>query len=214
MGLHYRKSVKIGSNSRINVSKSGLGVSTGTKGARYSVGPSGTRTTVGAPGTGLSYESRSSGLSGGCLSAIVTVVLIILIGGFAVIFYRVNTAGSKKAEAAPTATHVTDSTTALRDALLDYLACDRVELHDRLPLPKYNVDIEYDLSFTCDEETAVEIMVNALNKIRGSADFDDVELALVTIYDSALTRYRSGYIPLRSGESDIAAADLKLDIQK
>ena len=63
MGIKFHKSVKISKGSRINISKSGVGFSTGTKGARASFGPSGTRTTFTAPGTGLSYESRSGKFS-------------------------------------------------------------------------------------------------------------------------------------------------------
>ena len=55
MGFRLRKSVKLGGPFRLNVSKSGLGISAGVKGVRYSVGPHGQRTTVSLPGTGLSY---------------------------------------------------------------------------------------------------------------------------------------------------------------
>jgi len=62
MGLRFRKSVKLGGGIRLNVSKSGLGLSAGTRGARYSVHSSGRRTaSVGIPGTGLGYVSSSSG---------------------------------------------------------------------------------------------------------------------------------------------------------
>ena len=53
MGLNYRHSVKIGSHTRLNLSKSGIGISTGVKGARVSVGPHGVKKTVGIPGTVL-----------------------------------------------------------------------------------------------------------------------------------------------------------------
>lgn len=60
MGLRYRKSIKIGKNTRINLSKSGAGISTGVKGARVSVGPRGVRQTVGIPGTGIYYTKEHS----------------------------------------------------------------------------------------------------------------------------------------------------------
>jgi len=60
MGFRFRKSVKIGKNTRLNLSKSGIGLSTGVKGARVSVNQKGTRTTLSAPGTGLSYTSYRS----------------------------------------------------------------------------------------------------------------------------------------------------------
>ena len=47
MGLSFRKSIKIGKNTRINFSKTGgIGISTGVKGARVSVNKKGVRTTV------------------------------------------------------------------------------------------------------------------------------------------------------------------------
>lgn len=58
MGLRFRKSVKICKGVRVNFSKSGVGVSVGTKGARYTVGANGRRTaTVGIPGTGIYHTS-------------------------------------------------------------------------------------------------------------------------------------------------------------
>src|SRR3712207_9463226 len=51
MGLNYRKSFKIGKNTRVNVSKTGgIGISTGTKGVRVSVNKKGVRTQVGSNG--------------------------------------------------------------------------------------------------------------------------------------------------------------------
>ncbi|MCR1953184.1 DUF4236 domain-containing protein [Clostridium sp. DSM 100503] len=44
MGISFRKSIKIGNNTRINLSsKGGLGISTGVKGARISTNKQGTR---------------------------------------------------------------------------------------------------------------------------------------------------------------------------
>ena len=59
MGMRFRKSKKIG-GLRINLSKSGIGWSVGTKGARYTKkAGGGTRSTVGIPGTGISYVKDS-----------------------------------------------------------------------------------------------------------------------------------------------------------
>lgn len=56
-----RKSVKIAPGLRLTASKTGLGLSAGTRGARYSVHSSGRHTaSVGIPGTGLSYQQRTS----------------------------------------------------------------------------------------------------------------------------------------------------------
>lgn len=60
MGLSFRKSIKIGKNTRINLSKSGVGLSTGVKGARISVGPKGVRKTIGIPGTGIYHTEQKS----------------------------------------------------------------------------------------------------------------------------------------------------------
>ena len=72
MGMKFRKSVKLGGGTRLNLSKSGIGVSTGVKGFRVSTNTSGrSRVTASLPGTGLSYtkEYGSSGSSGNSQSA-------------------------------------------------------------------------------------------------------------------------------------------------
>lgn len=60
MGLNIRRSIKIGKHTRLNLSKSGVGISTGVKGARVSIGPRGVRKTIGIPGTGIYYTKQSS----------------------------------------------------------------------------------------------------------------------------------------------------------
>ncbi len=58
MGIRFRKTVKAGPIN-INLSKSGVGISTGVKGARVSRTAKGTiRTTLSIPGTGLSYVNN------------------------------------------------------------------------------------------------------------------------------------------------------------
>lgn len=67
MGMRFRKSIKLGGGTKLNLSKSGVGVSTGVKGFRVSKSTSGrSRVTASLPGTGLSYtkEYGSSGSSG------------------------------------------------------------------------------------------------------------------------------------------------------
>lgn len=49
MGFSFRKSFRIGP-ARLNLSKSGIGISAGVKGARVGVGPRGVTTSVGAKG--------------------------------------------------------------------------------------------------------------------------------------------------------------------
>lgn len=66
MGLRYRKSINLGGGFRINLSKSGIGYSWGTKGYRITKkAGGGTRTTYSIPGTGLSWveEGGKSGKS-------------------------------------------------------------------------------------------------------------------------------------------------------
>ena len=59
MGFRFRKSFKVGPM-RVNFSKSGMGYSFGTKGARITKMANGrTRRTVGIPGTGISHVSES-----------------------------------------------------------------------------------------------------------------------------------------------------------
>ena len=59
MGLRFRKSIKAGPL-RINLSKSGIGYSVGSKGFRYTKkATGGTRRTASIPGTGISYVTES-----------------------------------------------------------------------------------------------------------------------------------------------------------
>jgi tetratricopeptide (TPR) repeat protein len=60
--IRFRRSLKIAPGVRLSVSKTGLGLSAGVRGARYSVHSSGRRTTTfGIPGTGISHVTTVSG---------------------------------------------------------------------------------------------------------------------------------------------------------
>ena len=60
MGLRFRKSIKVGP-ARINLSKSGVGYSVGTKGFRVTKTAKGTvRTTASIPGTGISHVTETN----------------------------------------------------------------------------------------------------------------------------------------------------------
>ena len=60
MGLRFRKNIKIGP-ARINLSKSGVGYSVGTKGFRVTKTAKGTvRTTASIPGTGISHVTETN----------------------------------------------------------------------------------------------------------------------------------------------------------
>ncbi len=89
MGVRFRKSINIGKNFRVNLSKSGVGFSAGVKGIRATKGADGrVRTTFSLPGTGLSYVREFGGKRGkstGIASAIT--IVIIVVGVIAVLKY-------------------------------------------------------------------------------------------------------------------------------
>jgi hypothetical protein len=60
MGLRFRRSIRLLPGVRLNLSKSGIGLSAGVPGARLTLGADGrVRRTVGLPGTGLSWVEES-----------------------------------------------------------------------------------------------------------------------------------------------------------
>ena len=62
MGFRYRKTINLGGGFKINLSKSGIGYSWGTKGYRVTRTARGnTRRTFSIPGTGFSYSKESRG---------------------------------------------------------------------------------------------------------------------------------------------------------
>lgn len=62
MGFRFKKSINLGGGFRVNLSKSGVGYSFGTKGVRWTKLCNGrTRTTYSIPNTGIAYISESSG---------------------------------------------------------------------------------------------------------------------------------------------------------
>lgn len=83
MGFYIRKAFKIGPI-RLNLSKSGVGVSAGVKGARYSIGPSGQQIHAGR--YGLYYRKRigkaptlpTSSSSGSLLGGICVLVVVVM----------------------------------------------------------------------------------------------------------------------------------------
>lgn len=65
MGFRFRKSISLGGGFKINLSKSGIGYSWGTKGYRISSTARGTtRRTYSIPGTGISYVNETGGRNG------------------------------------------------------------------------------------------------------------------------------------------------------
>jgi tetratricopeptide (TPR) repeat protein len=63
MGFRFQRSIGLGKFLRLNISKSGLGISAGIPGLRLSTGPRGTFFTAGLPGTGLSFRKKLSSTS-------------------------------------------------------------------------------------------------------------------------------------------------------
>jgi hypothetical protein len=66
VGLRFSRRVRLMPGLRVNLSKGGVSLSVGTRGAWYTVGTKGQRATVGLPGTGLSWteyapHSKQSG---------------------------------------------------------------------------------------------------------------------------------------------------------
>jgi hypothetical protein len=55
MGFRFHRSVRLLPGLRLNLSKSGVSTSIGTRGAWLTFGKRGTRATVGIPGSGISY---------------------------------------------------------------------------------------------------------------------------------------------------------------
>ena len=60
MGLYFRKSVKIAPGVRLNMSKKGMSVSAGPKGAKVNISKRGTYLTTSVPGTGVYSRRRIS----------------------------------------------------------------------------------------------------------------------------------------------------------
>lgn len=61
MGLYFRKSINLGGGIKLNLSRSGIGISGGVKGARISTSSRGTYMNLSIPGTGIGYRKKLSG---------------------------------------------------------------------------------------------------------------------------------------------------------
>jgi hypothetical protein len=60
MGFRFRRSIRVLPGVRLNVSKSGVSTSIGSRGAWLTFGRKGTRATLGIPGTGLGYTTTTA----------------------------------------------------------------------------------------------------------------------------------------------------------
>lgn len=65
MGLYFRKSVTIVPGVRLNMSKKGMSVSAGPKGAKVNISKRGTYLTTSVPGTGVYSRQKISGMKSG-----------------------------------------------------------------------------------------------------------------------------------------------------
>jgi hypothetical protein len=88
MGWSYRKSIRFGPF-RVNLGKSGVGVSVGEKDVRVGINSRGRRyESVTIPGTGLSYRSsgKSRAQGSGCTSAVVLIAAVVAFGIYELVF--------------------------------------------------------------------------------------------------------------------------------
>jgi len=99
MGFRFNRTVRLFPGLRLNVSKSGVSASIGTRGAWLTFGRKGTRTTVGLPGTGVSYtqttpahEHQDVGAPPGRASARWLVVVLVLLAIAAVVGWLIGVA--------------------------------------------------------------------------------------------------------------------------
>ena len=69
-GIRYHKQINLGKFLRLNISKTGIGLSVGIRGLRYTRGSSGTFLTVGLPGSGLRYQKKLSNKKGFLFSSL------------------------------------------------------------------------------------------------------------------------------------------------
>jgi hypothetical protein len=77
MPIRFHKSFKIFPGVRVNISKSGIGLSEGIGPIHISEGPRGTRETASIPGTGLSfYEQQTRKKKKGCLGLFTLMMML------------------------------------------------------------------------------------------------------------------------------------------
>ena len=82
MGFGFRKSFKIGKNTRVNLSKTGkVGISTGAKGARASINNQGTRSQISKGGI---YYRTQKGFKSNTQSIFLTLAVL---SSFLIIFH-------------------------------------------------------------------------------------------------------------------------------
>jgi hypothetical protein len=77
MGWRFQKRIRILPGLRINLSKSGVSTTVGTKGLSVNLRGDKVRTTIGLPGTGISYSESSKGGSNSVLAVAVLAAIVI-----------------------------------------------------------------------------------------------------------------------------------------
>ena len=86
MGLRFRRRLGTMPGVSLNLSKSGVSASIGTRGAVVNVSGRGTRTTIGLPGSGISWSTarrpwgapHRRGAGGGAIVAAVVILALVL----------------------------------------------------------------------------------------------------------------------------------------
>ena len=82
MPLRFRRSISLGKFLRLNLSKSGVGVSAGVKGLRAGIGTRGPYASAGLPGTGISAQVYAGkGKSGRPAAPVAAAVIGLLAAG-------------------------------------------------------------------------------------------------------------------------------------
>jgi hypothetical protein len=76
--LLFRRSFRIIPGVRLNISKTGISTSVGTRGATVNIRGDSVRETIGVPGTGLSYSDEQP-TSSGSLKLVILVVAVLAI---------------------------------------------------------------------------------------------------------------------------------------
>ncbi len=76
MPIRFHKSFKLFPGVRVNLSKSGIGLSEGVGPVHVSEGPRGTRETVSIPGTGVSFYEQQSRKKKGCFGIVALTIFL------------------------------------------------------------------------------------------------------------------------------------------
>jgi hypothetical protein len=85
MGLRFFRRVRLAPGVTLNLSRSGVSTSIGTRGAHVTLGHGKTRETVGIPGAGLSYTTTQKAAPRRRASPVLVCLLLVVIVGAVVV---------------------------------------------------------------------------------------------------------------------------------